>query len=160
MALKEQLLSELDTLWNEFRSLLVDLDELKFEKKWLDGRWGVRELAAYHTGWLGQFAGALERMIKGERSALAPGDWADVQRLSDTFAEHARGKQKGQVLQEMKRAYSDFKEAAERLPEEQFTEGQIARQMFDRAGIADLKDHIDMIRSWREREGITAARTS
>lgn len=149
MGRKEQLISELNAAYARFLDTIADLDERSFEEKWLDGRWGVREIAAHHTGWLGQLAGGMERMSRGERPTPEGVDWSDPQPWNDKFAEHARGKRKQQVLDELDHALNSFKAAAEKLPEERFEEGKTVDTMFDGAGITHFKDSAEMVREWR-----------
>jgi len=149
MSSKQQLMDQLDIAYREFRSTFEDLDNHEFDVKWLDSRWGVREIVAHHVGWLGQFAGGLERMSRGERPSLPGVDWTDVQRWNDIFAEHTMGKHKSEVLNELEDALHAFKEAAARVPEDRFGEGKTANKMFDRAGISHFKEHTAMIRAWR-----------
>ena len=155
MSSKQQLMDQLDIAYQEFRSTFEDLDNHEFDVKWLDGRWGVREIVAHHVGWLGQFAGGLERMSRGERPSLPGVDWTDIQHWNDTFAEHTMGKHKDEVLNELRDALDAFKEAAARVPEDRFGEGKTANKMFDRAGISHFKEHTAMIRAWRSGERAT-----
>lgn len=151
---KQQLIDDLDTAYSEFRSAIEGLDERQFERKWLDGNWGVREIVAHHTGWLGQFSGGLERMARGERPSPEGVDWTDEQHWNETFAEHAKGKRQDEVLAELESALESFKAAAERVPDERFGGGRTADMMFDNAGISHFKEHAEMIREWRRREGV------
>lgn len=146
---KEQLISDLDAAYTHFVDTIADLDEQSFEEKWLDGRWGAREIAAHHTGWLGQLAGGLERMSRSERPTEEGVDWSDPDPWNETFARHARGKRKEQVLDELHEALNSFKAAAEKLPEERFKEGKTVDRMFDGAGIAHFKESTEMVRDWR-----------
>ena len=149
MPSKQELIDQLDTAYRKFRSTLEGLDEHEFDVKWLDRRWGVREIVAHHVGWLGQFAGGLERMSRGERPSLPGTDWTDIQRWNDTFAEHTMGKHKEEVLNELENALYAFKEAAARVSDDRFGEGKTANKMFDRAGISHFREHTTMIRAWR-----------
>lgn len=152
MSSKQQLLNDLDEAYREFLSAVDGLDELEFEKKWVDGRWGVREIVAHHTGWLGQLGGGLERMSRGEKPTPDGVDWTDVPRWNDVFAERARGKRQREVLDEMEHALRAFKEAAAKLPEERFGEGKTASRMFDLVGISHFRESAEMVRRWRRRE--------
>lgn len=159
MSSKQELMRQLDAAYREFRSTFEDLSEHEFEVKWLDHRWGVRGIAAHHAGWLGQFAGGLERMSRGERPSPPGVDWTDVQHWNDIFAEHARGKHKDEVLNELDHALQAFKEAAEKVPDDRFGEGKTAHTMFNNGGITHFKEHVAMIRAWRsgKRDGVPLA---
>ena len=150
MSTRDELVDRLYQAYAEFRSTLDGLDEVEFETKWLDGRWGVREIAAHHAGWLGQLGGGLERMSRGEKPAPEGVDWTDVQHWNDIFAHHAMGKRQSEVLSELAHALDAFKEAAVKVPEERYGEGKTANKMFDLAGISHFKEHAAMIRAWRE----------
>lgn len=52
--------------YREFRSLVDKIGEPQFEEKWLDGRWGVREIVAHLAGWHRELGTGLERMSRGE----------------------------------------------------------------------------------------------
>jgi hypothetical protein len=147
---KQQLLNDLDEAYGEFRSAVDGLDEIDFERKWVDGRWGVREIVAHHTGWLGQLGGGLERMGRGEKPTPDGVDWTKVDRWNAIFAEHARGKRQAEVLNELEHALYVFKEAARKLPEDRFGERKTASRMFDLAGISHFRESAEMVRRWRE----------
>lgn len=153
MTTQGQLVEELDAAHHQFRSTVEDLDERAFDTKWIDGKWGVREIAAHLTGWHGKLASGLERMSRGERPVPEGEDWSDPQPYNEIFAEHAKGKLRDEVLAELEAAVRAFKEAAGQLPDERFAEGKTATRMFDLAGISHFKEHTEMIRAWREREG-------
>lgn len=155
MTSRDQLIQRLDAAYLDYRSAIEDLDEPHFDKKWLDGRWGAREITAHITGWLGQLGGGLERMSRGEKPQPEGVDWvADGERWNATFAEHARGKKHDQILHELASGMESFKKAALLLPEDRYGEGKTANRLFDGAGIVHFKEHGDMIREWRSREGI------
>jgi hypothetical protein len=149
---KQQLLNDLYEAYREFLSTVDGLGEIEFETKWVDGRWGVREIVAHHTGWLGQLGGGLERMGRGERPTPDGVDWTEVDRWNAIFAEHARGKRQGEVLSELEHALRVFKEAAQKLPEERFGDGKTASRMVDLAGISHFKESAEMVRRWRRGE--------
>ncbi|MDO8615038.1 MAG: ClbS/DfsB family four-helix bundle protein [Dehalococcoidia bacterium] len=156
MSSRDDLIKEFDAAFQDFRSVLSGLTEHDFDTKWLDKRWGVREIAAHFTGWLGQMAGGLERMGRGEKPALEGVDWTDVQRWNDTFAEHVKGKRVTQVLDELEHATNAFKQAAIRLPDERYGEGKTAYRMFQAVGSPHLREHTEMVRTWRDEVGPTA----
>lgn len=149
LATKERLITDLDAAYQRFVEEIADLDERSFERKWLDGRWGVREIAAHHTGWLGQLAGGLERMSRGERPAEEGAGWTDTDAWNERFAERAKGKRKEQVIEELRAALESFKEAARKLPDERFEEGKTAEKMFEAAGISHFDESAQMVREWR-----------
>ena len=151
---REDLLRDLDAAYQEFHATLEGLDEHEFDTKWLDGRWGVREITAHISGWLGQMGGGLERMARGERPTPEGVDFTDVQKWNDTFANHAKGKRHAQVLDELEHALQAFTQAARNLPEDRFGEGKTANRMFEAVGAPHLLLHAEMVREWRQRAGI------
>ncbi len=155
---RQQLLGELDRAYREFRSLVEDLDEQRFERKWIDNRWGVREVAAHIAGWHGKLGAGLERMQRGERPVPEGENWENVDGMNAVFAEHARGKRKQEILEELDDAVRHFKEAAMHLPEDRFQEGKTARRMVDLAGIGHFHEHSEMIRNWRGQMASTGGR--
>lgn len=154
MSSRDDLLRDFDSAYQEFRSVLSGLDNHEFDTKWLDQRWGVRELVAHITGWLGQMSGGLERMARGEKPTPEGVDWNDLQRWNDTFAEHVKGKLVAQVMDELEHAANAFKQAAARLPEDRFGEGKTANRMFQAVGSPHLREHTEMVRVWREQRGL------
>jgi hypothetical protein len=46
MSLRDQLVGALDAAYQEFLEAISSLGEHEFEEKWLDRRWGVREISA------------------------------------------------------------------------------------------------------------------
>lgn len=156
MTTRDELIQRLDAAYEDYRSTIEDLEESQFDKKWLDdGQWGAREITAHITGWLGQLGGGLERMSRGEKPQPEGVDWTgEGDKWNATFAEHAKGKQRDQILHELESGMEAFKKSAEMLPEDRYGEGKTANRMFDGAGIVHFKEHADMIREWRSREGI------
>jgi len=154
MTSRDELIQRLDTAYEDYRSTIEDLNEPQFDKKWLDGQWGAREITAHITGWLGTLAGGLERMSRGERPAPEGQDWSAPDPYNATFAEHAKGKKHDQILDELEHGMEAFKKAAMMLPEDRYGEGKTANRIFDGAGIVHFKEHAAMVRDWRRREGI------
>ena len=93
-----------DEAYREFRDLVDGIDEPRFEEKWLDGRWGVREIVWHLAGWHREFATGLERMARGERPAPEGVDWSDVQRWNDSFAGGGAGQGQGASAARIRRA--------------------------------------------------------
>lgn len=149
--LRNRFIRELETAYEEFLAALEGMGERTFDRKWLDGKWGVREIAAHIAGWLGQLGAGLERMSRGEKPSGAH-DWSDVNAWNETFAEHAKGKRRHEVMHELEHALAAFKKAALLLPEDRYGEGSTASRFFDAAGIAHFKEHAQMIRKWREQQ--------
>src|SRR5512144_3136253 len=116
MSTREELIQQLDAAYQDFRSVVSGLNERQFDNKWLDGRWGVREITAHITGWLGQLASGLERMSRGEKPAPEGVDWSAPDPWNARFADHARGKKHEQILHELEHALASFKAAASKLP--------------------------------------------
>jgi hypothetical protein len=154
MTTRDELIQRLDTAYADYRSAIDGLDERQFDQKWLDGGWGVREITAHITGWLGTLAGGLERMSRGERPAPEGENWTEPDPYNAKFAEHAKGKQQDQIMHELERGMESFKKAAMMVPEDRYGEGKTANRIFDGAGIEHFKEHADMVREWRGREGI------
>jgi hypothetical protein len=154
MTTREELTQRLDAAYQDYRSTVQDLDDQQLDKKWLDDQWGAREITAHITGWLGTLAGGLERMARGERPAPEGEDWNAPDGYNETFAEHAKGKDRDQILHELENALESFKAAAAKVPDDRYGEGKTANKIFDGAGIVHFKEHADMIREWRSREGI------
>jgi hypothetical protein len=154
MTFRDELIQRLDAAYQGYRSAVEGLDEPQFDKKWLDGRWGAREITAHLTGWLGQLGGGLERMSRGEKPQPEGVDWSDTDRWNATFASHAKGKKHAQILDELERGMESFKKAAMMLPEDRYGEGKTANRLFDGAGIEHFAEHAAVIRLWRGREGI------
>jgi hypothetical protein len=154
MTSRDELIQRLNAAYQDYRSTIDDLDESQFERKWLDDRWGVREITAHITGWLGTLAGGLERMSRGERPAPEGQDWTVPDPYNETFAQHAKGKKRDQVFHELENGMQSFKAAAMKVPEERYGEGKTANRIFDGAGIEHFTEHAAVIRLWRSREGI------
>jgi hypothetical protein len=145
---KQEFMWNLDHAHQAFVRAVDDLDEQAFDRKWLDNRWGVREIAAHITGWHGQFSGGLERLHRGEAVRSESADWRDVDGLNETFAAHAKGKRKAEVLLELDCAVDSFKKAAAHLDEDQFGDEELVAGMFRKAGYEHFGEHTEMIRDW------------
>jgi hypothetical protein len=142
--------------WHEeayrgFRSLVEPIDELHFEEKWLDGRWGVRELVGHLAGWHRELGTGLERMLRGERPSPEGVDWTDIQHWNDIFAAEVRDKSKAQVMQVLDDQVTRFRRLGEQLPESRFGPGKTTSAMFERAGTTHFRLHGAMIADWLER---------
>lgn len=147
MSKKETLMRELESAYNEFYETIKDVSPEDFLVKWQDGRWGLREIAAHHAGWLGKFAGDMERMARGEQ--LANED-VDVEAMDETFAEHTKGKVKDEVLFELQQAVNAFLDAAEKIPDDLYEEDGGLEPMFQAAGITHFRQHLAEIQQWRD----------
>jgi hypothetical protein len=156
MTTRDTLIQQLDAAYEDYRSAIDGLGEHEFEKKWLDNAWGAREITAHITGWLGQLGAGLERMSRGERpQPEGEMSWTDEgDAWNAKFAEHAKGKKHDQVLHELESGMDSFKKAAMLVPEDRYGEGKTTNRIFDGAGIVHFKEHADMIREWRSREGV------
>jgi hypothetical protein len=154
MASRDDLIGELNAAYQKFVEAISGLDEPAFDEKWLDKRWGVREISAHIAGWLGQLGGGMERMSRGERphpEGELP--WTEVDKWNEVFANHAKGKRHRQILDELNHALASFERSAAKLPEERFEPGKTAVRMFDAAGAPHLREHAAVIRAWRGGRG-------
>ena len=134
--------------YRDFRSLVDGIDPARFEERWLDGRWGVREIVAHLAGWHRELATAFERMAGGERPAPESVDWTDTQHWNDIFAAGAQGKGKAQMLGELDKEVARFRRLAEQLPDERFGPNKTASNIVERAGTGHFRTHAAMIRGW------------
>lgn len=150
MPTKREELQWLESAYREFRTLVDGIDEASFEEKWLDGRWGVREIVAHIAGWLREMGAGLERLSRGERPAPEGVDWSDFQRWNDLFAQEAQGKSKTEVLRELDDEVARFTGYAAQLPEERFAPGKTANKIVQGAGTGHFHTHTAMIRGWLE----------
>ncbi len=148
MSSKQDELQWHEEAYRDFRSLVDAIDTERFEERWLDGRWGVREIVAHLAGWHRELGTGLERMSRGERPAPEGVDWSDVQHWNDVFAAGAQGKGKAQLVQELDEQVARFRRLGEQLPEERFGPGKTAGRMFDLAGTGHFRTHAAMIRGW------------
>jgi hypothetical protein len=154
MTTRDELIQRLDAAYQDYRSAVEGLGEPHFDKKWLDGQWGAREITAHITGWLGTLAGGLERMSRGEKPQPEGENWLAPDPYNATFAAHAKGKRYDQILDELEHGMESFKKAAMMVPEERYGDGKTANRIFDGAGIEHFAEHAAVIRLWRNREGI------
>jgi hypothetical protein len=154
MASRNDLVVELNAAHQDYLEAISGLEEPAFEEKWLDKRWGVREISAHIAGWLGQLGAGMERMSRGERPQ-PEGElpWTEVDKWNEVFARHAKGKRHQQILDELDHALDSFRQSAAKLPEERFEPGKTAVRMFDLAGIAHFREHVAVIRAWRGGRG-------
>ncbi len=148
MSERDRLIEDLDRAYEEFLEAVEGLGERDFEKKWLDGKWGAREITAHLAGWLGQLGAGLERMSRGEKPS-GDHDWSNVDVWNETFAEHAKGKRRHEVLHELGHALAAFKKAALLVLDDRYGEGKTANKLFDAAGIAHFREHAAVIGEWR-----------
>ncbi len=148
MPSKQEELQWHEQAYRDFRSLADSVDPERFEEKWLDGRWGVRELVAHLAGWHNELSRAFERMARGERPAPEGANWEDVQHWNDIFAAGAQGKHKDQIMREFDEAVARFRELGAKLPDERFGLGKTANAIFQRTGTEHFYTTAEMIRNW------------
>jgi len=148
MSSKQDELRWHEEAYREFRLLAGEIDERRFADRWLDGRWGVREIVWHLAGWHRELGTGLERMVRGERPAPEGVDWTDVQHWNDIFAAEAQGKDKTQVLREFDEQVARFRRLAEQLPEDRFGPEKTASRMLDLAGTSHFRTHAAMIGDW------------
>jgi hypothetical protein len=152
MPSKQEELKLHEQAYRDFRSLVESLDSRRFEEKWLDDRWGVREIVAHITGWHNEFSRGFERMKRGEPAAPEGVDWVDIQHWNDIFAAGAQGKDKAQILREFDEAVARFRKLAAELPEEFFGPEKTASGMMRHAGTSHFQTHTGMIMEWLRRK--------
>jgi len=148
MASKQDELRLHEDAYREFRSLVGAVDPVLFEERWLDGRWGVREIVAHLAGWHRELADGFERMLRGERPTPEGVDLTDIQHWNDIFAAAARDKDKAQILAEFDAQVERFRNLAAQLPDDRFGSSKTANKMFERAGTGHLRLHAAIIRRW------------
>jgi len=148
MSSKQDELRWHEEAYRDFRSLVNGIDPMRFEERWLDGRWGVREIVAHLAGWHRELATGFERMSRGERPAPEGVDWTDTQRWNDVFAAGAQGKDKAQILKELDEEEARFRRLGEQLPDDRFGPDKTANKMFERVGTGHFRTHAAMIRGW------------
>jgi hypothetical protein len=144
MMAKTQLIEDIQDQAREFKDLVSSANEEEFEAKRFDGRWGYREVMAHLTGWQGQLAAGLRKATEQPGTEMPPPGQPDME-WNDIFAEHARGKQRDQVLQEFDDGVSTFVSTAIDAPEDLFHEGRIGDRLA-REDLARFRQHIDMVK--------------
>ena len=154
MTTKQAMVASLDEAYKGFLDVVQELSNDQFHHKFVDDNWGVKEIVAHLAGWHGELGGGLERMSRGERPTPEGTDWSDPQPFNDVYAEHARGKRKEQVLEELAAAVTHFKEAAMKVPDERYGEGKTVNKMFEGAGIEHFNEHAEQVREAAARGGL------
>jgi len=148
------LIRGLDDSYRDYLSTVGGLDQRQIEKKWLDGQWGVRDITAHITGWMRRMGAALEQMARGEKPEHSTPFSTETDQLNATFALQASAKTHEQILHDLEYSVQSFKDSALKLPDERFEAGRTAPRLFEIGAIEHFREHADMIREWRKREGV------
>lgn len=148
MATKQDLLRQFDENYNRFYEAVNEVNEKDFAEKWPNSDWGVREMVAHHTGWLGKLAGDLDRG-DGVQSRETSNEMMDV-----IFADHVRGMRKQEVLSELKQSAKSYHNAVQRIPDDRIESDGDLEATMTHNGVDRFQDHIDQITAWR-RAGVT-----
>jgi len=141
---KGDVIARLRSAVDDFGRLTAALPESRLIEPSMDG-WSLRDMAwhfaRYHEG----MALALERIARGEHPGQADG-LSDDQR-NQQYAQEARTKEVGEVLQAWCDQAGNCLRAAEALPDERFAEGRsVGRWLLQEA--EHYQGHAAQVRSW------------
>jgi hypothetical protein len=150
MADKHKLLREADEAHEELKEAIGGLDEARMSQVWL-GAWGAREIAIHISGWHRELIPAFARLARNQPPYPEGVSYDDFDAWNAQFVEARRHAKLGDVLAELDGSHRDFVSAAAALPDEHFTEGSPARELFEGAGAPHYREHAAQIREWRGR---------
>jgi hypothetical protein len=148
LATKGVILTLLEREYRWFISAAAGVDEHRFREHWLDGRWGVAEMVAVHTGWL-------EKLDEGLRLAkqgvpFEQIDWLEVERWEEAFYGRGSGQRRTTLLRDLKRAFQRFMTTAAQLPANNYGENGLLPRMFSYVGVCKFRLHATLIEAWSE----------
>jgi hypothetical protein len=110
----------------------------------------VREIVAHIAGWHREMIPALERLGRGE-APHPEGAYDDADGWNARFVAARQGLASADLLDEMDRSHRELVQAAARLPDEAYAEGQPAPGLVDGAAGGHYREHAEQIREWRRR---------
>jgi hypothetical protein len=149
MGAKRDLLERAEQEYDGLRAAIKGLDERQMRQVWL-GTWGVREIVAHIAGWHREMIPALERLGRGE-APHPEGAYDDADGWNARFVAARQGLASADLLDEMDRSHRELVQAAARLPDEAYAEGQPAPGLVDGAAGGHYREHAEQIREWRRR---------
>jgi hypothetical protein len=149
MADKQKLIREADEAFGELREAISGLDEPAMKKVWL-GSWGAREIVIHVSGWHREMIPAFGRLGRNLTPYPDGVSYDDFDAWNARFVEAKQNAKLPDVLSELEASHRDFVAAARVLPEEHFTAGSPARELFEGAGAPHYREHAGQIRQWRE----------
>ena len=149
MGAKQALLEKAEQEYDGLKAAIKGLDEAHMSQVWL-GTWGVREILAHVTGWHREMIPALDRVGRGE-APYPDGAYDDFNDWNARFVEARRGRTSTDLLREVEASHREFLDAASRLSEDHFGEGQPASGLVDGVTGGHYHEHAEQIREWRRR---------
>ena len=155
MGEREALIKDLGGEYESLYGILMILSDADKMRPMLD-TWSVKDILAHVAAWLGEGAGALERLARGERAALGSLD-DDVDARNARFVEQWRDASVQEVQTELHLAKDAFARAVRALPQERFVEGEAARRIVCGEGIDHFSEHARQIWKWKAREQVGRA---
>jgi hypothetical protein len=151
MSDKSDTIDQLEAGYRAFREKIAALPDAAYGEVWL-GHWNLSQLLAHMSGWYREMAGAMERVGRGERPAPQGVDYADPEPWNARFSSQAR--EGRDALADWDAAYSDYRAAAESLPEELFGTDpekgrpRIGNRLLEASGTGHFEEHRPELDAW------------
>jgi len=150
MADKQKLLQDANEAHDELREAISGLDETRMSQVWL-GAWGAREIVIHISGWHRELIPAFARLGRNQPPYPEGVSYDDFDAWNARFVEAKRHAKLRDILSELDASHRDFVAAAAALPDEHFTAGSPARELFEGAGAPHYREHAAQIREWRNK---------
>jgi hypothetical protein len=148
LAAKQITLIGLEQEYHRFVSAAFGVDERGFHEGWLDGRWGVAEIVAGHTGWLEKLSQGLR--LAGEGVPFEQIDLLYLERWEDALYIRGAGKPRGTLLRDLTRAYQQCRSTAVRVPAHHYGRNGLLARMVSYVGVCKFRLHASLIEAWSE----------
>jgi hypothetical protein len=148
MDARKQLLEQAEQEYAGLKAAMAGLSESQMRQVWL-GTWSVRDIVAHITGWHAEMIPAVDRLRRGE-VPYPDGAYDDADGWNARFVAVRQDRSTTDLLQEMDASHGAVIEAASRLPEASFAEGQPAAGLVDGVTGAHYREHGEQIRRWRQ----------
>ncbi|MBM3946753.1 MAG: ClbS/DfsB family four-helix bundle protein [SAR202 cluster bacterium] len=149
MALKDDLLKQLDEGYPAFKRTFAGLSDQQMSRVWL-GTWSVKDLLAHVAGWHWEMGRGLERIAQGQRPTPEGVDYSNGDSWNAKFAADKKSQTASQVVADLDASFAAYRKAAAGIPENRYEPGRTVDRMIHTNAIDHYKEHGKQIEDWRK----------
>lgn len=151
---REQLLSRLDSRWNEFKTTYTGLTEEQMLEPGVTELWSVKDVVAHVSTWEEEALKYLPLILKGKRPPLYAVQYGGLDAFNAIKTVEKRDLTLTEVYQQFETIHQKLVEYIETVPEEEFTTETKFRHRLRLDTYSHYPLHTKMVREWREQKKI------